>query len=67
MRWTALLLLVLAATVQATGLPREAELHRRVLTREAQAQWGLQAPVARFAGQIHQESGWRADARSAYA
>jgi len=26
--------------------------------------WGLEAPVALFAAQVHQESGWREDARS---
>lgn len=67
MRWAAVLLLTLAAAAQADGLPREAELHRRTLTREAQMQWGLDAPVARLAAQVHQESAWRGDARSAYA
>lgn len=45
-------------------VPREALKHRAELTRIAHAEWGLDAPVAAFAAQIHQESGWRADAVS---
>ncbi|AWF65206.1 transglycosylase SLT domain-containing protein [Pseudomonas aeruginosa] len=32
--------------------------------RSAHAEWGLSAPIATFAAQVHQESRWRADARS---
>lgn len=39
-------------------IPLQAQKHRALLTREARAVWGLDAPVATFAGQIHQESGW---------
>jgi len=68
MKFVALLLLLFAGTASAAGdIPRAADQYRRPLTREAQMQWGLRAPVARFAAQIHQESGWRADAKSAYA
>lgn len=35
--------------------------YRRLLTQEAQAVYGLNAPMPMFAGQIKQESGWRAD------
>lgn len=45
-------------------LPAAAKQYRRELTRQAQAHWGLGAPVAAFAGQVHQESGWRTDAVS---
>lgn len=45
-------------------IPPDAMQWRRTLTREAQAQWGISAPVATFAAQIHQESLWRADAVS---
>lgn len=62
-----LLLLFVAIAAQAVDIQRAADQYRRPLTREAQMQWGLAAPVARFAAQIHQESGWRADAQSAYA
>jgi len=44
---------------QAAALPYRADL-----TRTARAVWGLEAPVPVFAAQIHQESGWRADAVS---
>lgn len=45
-------------------IPDQAERYRRDLTRIAQAEWGLDAPVATFAAQIHQESRWRFDAKS---
>jgi len=51
-------------SAQAAGVPAAAERHRALLTREAQRQFGLDAPVARLAAQVHQESAWRADARS---
>jgi len=48
----------------AEEIPREAFAHKRTLIRTAHSHWGLGAPVALFAAQIHQESGWRIDARS---
>jgi soluble lytic murein transglycosylase-like protein len=49
----------------ATGaVPRSALHHQATLKREAHRVWGLGAPVATFAAQVHQESRWRADARS---
>jgi soluble lytic murein transglycosylase-like protein len=54
---------VASAFAQAQ-IPREAHQHRLSLKREAQRVWGLSAPVATFAAQIHQESRWRPDARS---
>ncbi|SDA18162.1 Transglycosylase SLT domain-containing protein [Pseudomonas sp. NFPP10] len=45
-------------------VPPQAEHYRRDLTRIAQAEWGLDAPVAMFAAQIHQESRWKFDAKS---
>lgn len=64
--------LLLAAVIYfaATAMgqiPARSALYRIDLTRQAQAQFGLQAPVARFAAQIHQESSWRPNARSKYA
>lgn len=47
-----------------TGVPREALRYQRDLTRTAHATWGLDAPVAAFAAQIHQESGWNPQAVS---
>lgn len=46
------------------AVPEAAKAHQRTLTRTAYAHWGLDAPVATFAGQIHQESSWNIDARS---
>lgn len=64
----ALLACVIAATflpnAQAQSIPREAYRHQLMLKREAQQVWGLDAPVAAFAAQIHQESGWKPDAVS---
>lgn len=45
-------------------VPAAAHKHRAELTRAAHTQWGLDAPVAVFAAQVHQESGWRPDAVS---
>lgn len=54
----------LAIPVQLAQPPREALRHRRTLTRLARAEFGVLAPVPAFAAQIHQESAWRADAKS---
>lgn len=59
-----LLVAVTMASAHAQELPRAAVKHRAELTRIAHAEWGLDAPIAAFAAQIHQESGWRADAVS---
>jgi len=48
-------------------VPPEAVKYQRLLTREARALAGLDAPVAMFAGQIEQESAWRPRASSAFA
>jgi len=67
MRRTLLIGLVLGALMPIIALaeiPAVAERYQRDLTRIAQAEWGLDAPVAMFAGQIHQESRWKFDARS---
>ncbi|MCV2359649.1 transglycosylase SLT domain-containing protein [Paucibacter sp. TC2R-5] len=58
------LLLVLSATAQAQGAPElasppaAAHTYRAALLRASQTQWGLDAPVAVLAAQVHQESGW---------
>ncbi len=49
------------------GVPRAAYQYQRDLIRNARVVWGITAPVATFAAQIHQESGWRSDAKSKYA
>lgn len=59
------LLTTLAGCVPAfADIPHQSERYRRDLTRIAQTEWGLEAPVATLAAQIHQESRWRFDARS---
>lgn len=63
----ALLYVGFAPIAFADDIPREAQTYRRDLTRNARMIWGLDAPVATFAAQIHQESAWRPDARSPYA
>lgn len=56
-------LLALALPVQAQ-VPQAAQQYRALLVRTAHAAWGLDAPVAVFAAQIHQESGWHPQAVS---
>lgn len=71
--WWLPLIIGAAATVvpnsadSASIIPPEALKHRRDLMRNARAVWGITAPIATFAAQVHQESGWRTDARSPYA
>jgi membrane-bound lytic murein transglycosylase MltF len=48
-------------------VPSAAKQFQRSLTREAHAFWGLNAPIALFAGQIHQESLWRPGVSSRFA
>jgi len=67
--WIGYLALLVAAAVAscnawAGNIPREAQRYQRDLTRNARLVWGLEAPVATFAGQIHQESRWRPEAVS---
>lgn len=48
----------------ADSIPHDAEQYRRTLVRAAHAEWGLDAPIATLAAQVHQESAWRVNARS---
>lgn len=62
------LAMLLAPAVKAqTRIPQVAVTYRLAIEREAQRNFGIDAPVARLAAQVHQESGWRANAASAYA
>lgn len=45
-------------------IPPDAGKYKRDLTRNSRLEWGLDAPISTFAAQIHQESGWRSDAKS---
>jgi soluble lytic murein transglycosylase-like protein len=70
-KWLAIALL-LCLLMQAFGLvaakaaeiPKAAEAHKATLIRTARAVWGLDAPVAVFAAQVHTESRWNAQAKS---
>ncbi|WP_338508498.1 transglycosylase SLT domain-containing protein [Pseudomonas poae] len=59
-----LLVVAVASPSAKAEIPEQAERYRRDLTRIAQAEWGLDAPIATFAAQIHQESRWKFDAKS---
>jgi len=59
--------LLLTAAIAQADVPREALHYKRDLIRHSRYVWGLDAPVAVLAAQIHQESGWKKDAKSAYA
>lgn len=73
-RWataaTALITLAVAALLLSVcggahaQVPQAAAHYRADLVRTARVVWGLDAPVATFAAQIHQESGWRPGAVS---
>lgn len=55
------LLFLLLCTCKCEGAPLDRALpYRATLVREAQAVYGIGAPIPLFAGQIHQESTWRA-------
>lgn len=65
--WLAVAVAVVAATAVRCAdaqVPPQAQQHRALLVRTAHAAWGLDAPVAVFAAQVHQESAWRPDAVS---
>lgn len=53
-----------SAACHADTIPTAAAQYQRMLVRSAHAHWGLDAPVATFAGQIHQESRWNPEAIS---
>jgi len=59
--------MLLAPRASAQDIPRAAHQYQRALTSNARVVWGLNAPVATFAGQVHQESAWRASAQSPFA
>ena len=59
-----ILLITACHPVLASTIPADAARYKRDLIRVSHAECGLDAPVATFAAQIHQESRWRTDARS---
>lgn len=50
---------LLLVAVDALAQPAASLPYRRAVIREAHYVWGLDAPIATMAGQIHQESHWR--------
>lgn len=60
----ALCFLALLALPARGEIPLEAQQWKRELTRQARLEWGLDAPIATFAAQVQQESGFNPDARS---
>ena len=55
----ALLLFATLAHAADVTIPRAAQQYRATLVRAAHATWGMDAPVAVFAAQVHTESWWR--------
>lgn len=62
--WALVILYLVGHPDFAFAQAPEAARYRADLTRQARQIWGLDAPVATFAAQIQQESGWRRDAVS---
>lgn len=58
------LLVCVAGLAHAQTPPAAAHKYRAPLLRAAHSQWGLHAPVAALAAQVHQESGWNPNAVS---
>lgn len=57
-------LLLLPLKAMGVEVPAAANRWKHELTRQTRLEWGLGAPVATFAAQVQQESGFRPDARS---
>lgn len=53
-----------AVSARADSIPAAAQRYRSEIIRAARAEGGLAAPVAVFAAQVEQESGWNPAARS---
>lgn len=62
--WLAVVAISIAASCAQAQVPQAALQHRSLLVRTAHASWGMDAPVAVFAAQVHQESAWRVNAVS---
>jgi soluble lytic murein transglycosylase-like protein len=59
-----LMALCMARPAHAESVPHQALAYRLTFIRNAHFVWGMDAPVATFASQIGQESGWNPEARS---
>lgn len=58
------LLACMCSSAHAEEVPHTAFKYRSDLVRISHAEWGLDAPVAAFAAQVHQESRWNPEAVS---
>ncbi|KFX21262.1 transglycosylase SLT domain-containing protein [Pectobacterium betavasculorum] len=56
--------MLFSTTVCADTIPRAAQTYRSDVIRSARLDWGMNAPIADFAAQLHQESGWNPGAVS---
>lgn len=65
--WLCVIAVLLSVPAHAQTIPVAARQYQRALIANARFVWGLNAPVAVMAAQVHQESGWRADAKSKFA
>ncbi|QLO44598.1 transglycosylase SLT domain-containing protein [Citrobacter freundii] len=63
-KYACLLCAIAIQPASAAEPPRASLQWRSELIRTAREIWGLDAPIADFAGQFHQESGWNPNARS---
>lgn len=54
----------LSCTADAEAAPAGSNAYQLELKRAAHMAWGLDAPIAALAAQVHQESGWRPEAIS---
>lgn len=61
------LVLVILGVAAHAAVPERSNLYRRLLVTAAHLNFGLSAPISLFAAQVHQESGWRPEARSKFA
>ncbi|MGN0920240.1 MAG: transglycosylase SLT domain-containing protein [Cellvibrio sp.] len=59
-----IILLVAGSNTSANQIPAAATKHRATLVRVSHSVWGLDAPIATFAAQVHQESRWNVYAKS---
>jgi soluble lytic murein transglycosylase-like protein len=62
-----LIIVLVPISACAADIPRAAFQYRDDLIRAARFVWGLEAPTATMAAQVHQESAWRERAQSSYA
>lgn len=61
------LVLLLVSAVAGAQVPERAYQYQRMAMQAWHSEFGLNAPTATLAGQIHQESAWRPSARSPFA